>query len=697
MRKKAKLIKNGDLVTFKLDDGSSDVLSVNSWKNIKDSRGNMLPFDGRTNELDCEIEYKLAPHKKKPGKLNAKVKEIVIAGKTYTRTSNSPSQPSPANVGEESRGKAPYNFVGLNNQVKVSESQSDNFDTFENNSLSGYIDLKIETLTPLFVQGEKFRFFRIDGEPHIPGSSLRGMVRTLMEVMSHGYFKNFTDRHIYERKKNNGNGKRPGFLYFDTRKKEYIIHPGSASPEQFNQTTGKEFCYEFEERGGQLFVKVHAGEFPGSNVKNFKFVYEKGSGSCLTVGPEVIKSYESDDTRNTSDDMADLLSQAKKNGDLEGKYKKQPAKTQANFPFIGVPVWYHLDGIGEVDSFGHCKNYRVPYEHSISGHIPDKLIPKDGQDPDIVEVLFGTIGDESEKIRAGKVYFEDAKIDTNPGFESRFLQILASPKPKAAGFYLQSKNGKKGSWNTKEDQIRGYKLYWHRDTDMFDVTNPSQNDETDYEAKDQNWRKTYFSEKQAKSIELNVNQPFADFNPEDEEIKIAKEKINEGRVQFTFSEALKPGAIFLGKIRFDNLSKVELGGLLSALNLPKNCCHKIGMGKPIGLGSIKINTELTLINREKRYKTIFEEEEDDFLPWNLAEEKESPDPYTKAFAEYVYSKENIWDDGRMKELQTMLTYDAEKAKSDEWIKETRYMNFEETRGKILPTPTSIANGNNDKI
>jgi CRISPR-associated protein (TIGR03986 family) len=56
------------------------------------------------------------------------------------------------------------------------------------------------------------------------------------------------------------------------------------------------------------------------------------------------------------------------------------------------------------------------------------------------------------------------------------------------------------------------------------------------------------------------------------------------------------------EIRFDNLDDKELGMLLYALQPTAEFRHKIGMGKPIGLGSIRISIKsVDLVERQDRY------------------------------------------------------------------------------------------------
>ena len=58
-------------------------------------------------------------------------------------------------------------------------------------------------MTPLFVGGDDAgTFFSPTGEPLIPGSTLRGMVRNLFKIVTAGTMRrdeDFTDRHLYFR------------------------------------------------------------------------------------------------------------------------------------------------------------------------------------------------------------------------------------------------------------------------------------------------------------------------------------------------------------------------------------------------------------------------------------------------------------------------------------------------------------------
>jgi hypothetical protein len=66
---------------------------------------------------------------------------------------------------------------------------------------------------------------------------------------------------------------------------------------------------------------------------------------------------------------------------------------------------------------------------------------------------------------------------------------------------------------------------------------------------------------------------------------------------------VKAGITFSGRVRFNNLTNLELGALLEALQLPSGCSHRLGMGRPLGLGSVRITSRLRLVDRAARYGT----------------------------------------------------------------------------------------------
>jgi CRISPR/Cas system CSM-associated protein Csm3 (group 7 of RAMP superfamily) len=68
-------------------------------------------------------------------------------------------------------------------------------------------------------------------------------------------------------------------------------------------------------------------------------------------------------------------------------------------------------------------------------------------------------------------------------------------------------------------------------------------------------------------------------------------------------EAVKPGAVFEFEVDYINLTEAELALLIFALVLEPDMAHKVGMGKPVGLGSARIEiVGWERIDRQARYR-----------------------------------------------------------------------------------------------
>lgn len=74
--------------------------------------------------------------------------------------------------------------------------------------------------------------------------------------------------------------------------------------------------------------------------------------------------------------------------------------------------------------------------------------------------------------------------------------------------------------------------------------------------------------------------------------------------QYTVIRPIKRHVTFRGRVRFENLAPLELGALLTAIDLPEAFRHHLGMGKPLGMGSVHIRTTTSLINPVARYQSL---------------------------------------------------------------------------------------------
>lgn len=56
---------------------------------------------------------------------------------------------------------------------------------------------------------------------------------------------------------------------------------------------------------------------------------------------------------------------------------------------------------------------------------------------------------------------------------------------------------------------------------------------------------------------------------------------------------VKPGTTFTVTLQVDNLTNTELGALLWLLALPEGATHKLGLGKPLGFGAVRLDIDWT--------------------------------------------------------------------------------------------------------
>lgn len=555
---------------------------------------------------------------------------------------------------ETGTAKAPYNFIPLNDKVIYSKKEIPNFDKFHTDKNTGYIELSIENLTPLYIRGtsnEQSKFYSPTGEFAIPGSSIRGMIRTLVEIVSYSRFEIFNDKRLYFRAfadKSNLRDEYSKIMSSDERNKynmkagilvkdgfDYYIKPAEFKREEKKDSIKGKMLYENKDRKGyatNFCEKRDKGYVVGIKNVNEKMNYyhiyniiedskyhiqlaKNSDGDYLDI-----IDYQNDENRSLT--VPNLLK-------LLNEHKEVPCFFH---PYQETYMYeYEKDKFREETrqriGFGHNPYFRLPYKYKIGDLLHDahKENFKNTNDEDYVNRIFGNLK------RSSRVHFSDAKIinKTNPELGEGTIKVLATPKPTTFQHYveqvsLESNIKSRKTYNYNNTKIRGYKLYWHN----------------------------HINEQEWKESKPDI-----------------KEKIH------TKINPLKTGTQFQGRVYFENLDDIELGILLSVLSLPAECAHKIGMGKPYGLGSIKITPTLHLSNRKKRYSSLAAE-------WTI------PDPdikeYINAFVKELSTQvkmqlDSIWDHPRFKELKTMLTFDNQIPKE-----QLSYMEIEKKTGRMNP-------------
>lgn len=617
------------------------------------------------------------------------------------------------NIKENNRkATAPYNFIPINKKVVSSEFSREmfSFDEYHKDKNTGYIEVNICTKTPMYIRGNKSEgdddnsinpeFFRpAKGYYRIPGSSLRGMLRNLVEIVSFGKFVNFEEKRLYMRgmadqsnlrydyqetmidKKNNYFPKVKSGWIRKTGFKKYLIYPSITDSfnNQFYRINFDKRSLEIQESGNPP-ISLNQNEFeeiffkPVSVENHDHKRYDKKKNKEITYK---LKYALVKGIRRVSDNYYNTKGYVINTGTMNNKHmhwiinepdftkgididynvikEYSEDKNRESLDILkeidkkknGIPCFYITDESDKISGFGFTAMFRLPYKNTIGDHIPNSL--KENNNLDISESIFGN---ESEF--SGRVFVEDSFCsDTeNPKIElgENYPQNLSGPKPTTFQHYLtQESEDVKELKNYNPDlsgklsAIRGNKIYWHKENENWIA---SEEDVNNY-----------------------PNQYTSRINP------------------------LRKDTLFNGRIRFENLSDVELGALLFALVLPEGCLHKLGMGKPLGLGSVEITSRLHLSDRQRRYTELFEE-------WTESIEESKKDgkeinDFKDKFADYVlkqlngkdkkYKSEDLWKDERMQELKKMLNWN-DKPSNDK----VKYMTLQKFKNRpVLPKPSDV--------
>jgi len=364
----------------------------------------------------------------------------------------------------------------------------------------------------------------------------------------------------------------PGFI-IQTANNEYYAVPSVA----------KKIYYEAEKElvakqrtpsidWTHTYVNVHVG------AMRSKRTFMRITKPCnfdkrIPIPQSCIESYADDKNRGT----LDLLD--KKTGKSGEAAKEYTHSTDVKF----VVPCYFTEKDGVVEHFGHGRYYRIAYDLKISDHLPNSL-ERHNNGVDLCDSVFG-YGDNW----AGRVSFSDAHVQgTLKMCPSDYPHPLMGPNPTSFQLYLNQDvddHNTYNHWGHEHASLRGYKMYWHQPLE-----------------KAKNWTRTV----------------------EEKEIKGTR-KIR----------PVDRGVTFTSRIHFERLSDVELGALLMSLNLDKysggqrRTYYKLGMGKSIGFGSIKLNTEVTIFDNNSRYAALFEND-----AWNTGKSTTKSEEYVKAFTTY---------------------------------------------------------------
>ena len=499
----------------------------------------------------------------------------------------------------------PYNFVKVNFEKKPERTKAQSTP----GKHTGILHCKLVTKTPLLIPDmskvpnkpghKELTFLRTEsGVPMIPGSSLRGPVRSMFETLTNSCLSTVDERKSITYRTKNAFS--PALLFIDNNNgyhlyaaKRYIFEVRGDSYAPYRDEYGKPkepnlFLVEEEhlkdysygqkvyiqplEEGGKEKTFTTSGGYLTQSVFISKMLHEQFDQSkegfiCIGEPFGKKKHFESVFVRDKEIDLSenqegcDSLNKAVKalktiidcynddklNANAKGRKTFYSDRNYKSFE-IGkyYPVWYEEPSQNEPIKHIHLSVAnigRAAYNKSMGDMIDNHKACKDRSEACPACRLFGMAKGEGIGTR---VRFTDAVSNQPmPSKEPVVLKDLLGPKISYLPFYLRKKDGgafgKKISYDDDAYTIRGRKFYWH-------------NTEADA------WRDP-------------LNKP-TDMNAS--------------------AELVDKGTSFCFDVYYDSLTEDELKALEWTLTLGENYadgkqCYKIGHGKPIGLGSVKIS------------------------------------------------------------------------------------------------------------
>ncbi|OUM21123.1 CRISPR-associated RAMP family protein [Butyricicoccus porcorum] len=501
-----------------------------------------------------------------------------------------------------STARAPYNFIPLINKVAVrynDVSELPHHDVWYEHLLSGNISITITVDTPMCVanglkkeQGLDF-FQDANGNYTIPGSSLRGMIRTNMQILGLGKLRagiDFDDHTVFYRdyasassskaaqakeyytsllgvkSKNNiscAERVHAGYLHCRADKDEYYIHPCkgekffrvnrsvhnskweklyagylpiyySGDPQKFDVITPDEFHQKdaTEQEKWREGVLLSPGQMKNQN--SLYIFPQEDTDHEIAISPEQAVNFKTD-------------WEARKNG-LPGTDKRNPMDPEFwALPKHGKskPVFY----IPDTDYFGMSQFLRIPYAHALSHGLP-QMHQSDEFVLDYPNAVLGF--SEKDMSYRSRVSFDDMKAPCGTKTGDYVDMILGGPKPSFYPNYTVDGI----DYNQDNFQLRGIKQYWLKEV-----------------------------EKTATGSNKQVG------------------------------DAIKPvpvGTKFTGTIHYQNLAEDELGLLLWCLRLEDGCYQQLGKAKPYGYGRVKLQIDaLHEYNPHELYHSLSYTEKND--------------------------------------------------------------------------------------
>lgn len=683
--------------------------------------------------------------------------------------------PKHKNPNRDQAARAPYNFVPLPDKVvKAVESAEElpDHDVYMDGRYTGHFEVTLTTKTPLYIRGglstkrldenmpseferaeaektgnvpsdfrqamkNKPEFFTThDPErPVIPGSSLRGMLRNLVEIITYSKVQWATDKKLFFRTMDDsvvGESYRQRMMdnveggFLSLHEDSYIIRtcttarvhheklggisllfdgrapnqtpkwngsPHQHMPVWVTLTPSGKFVDEISlekqtTQGWHEGRLVITGNMPGrrdgtgGKKKEFVFLLPPEGAAAVIIPYEMLERFHDDDQITQWQQKAFPKEKPRKNSrSRQGLLIKEPDKYEE-------PVFFLREN-GQLTFFGRAQMFRLPYQERPLDLIPPEL--RRPEEIDFAEAMFGFVRSrkELEEIRqqkmpvpkqgskgfayAGRVFVTDAPYSDAQGspWLTNILDGIIEPS------ILASPKPTAFQHYLTQDYPNDRKRLYHYDSNI-----DAGDRKTALRGFKLYWTqgKKTVGELQAKPKDEEDQRRAFETGPD------GKLRVKASSTQHTRMKPVADGKTFTFLVHFENLTDVELGALQWALSVPN--CHRLGMGKPLGMGVVQLEkVHLHLTERNSRYNQLFTGE-----MWNTGENSQSSGNFINLFETYMQQQlasgqTQFRQIERINMLLTLLTWQEQAQQREQKqymtdLKEFRYR-------PVLPDPLNL--------
>jgi len=238
------------------------------------------------------------------------------------------------------------------------------------------------------------------------------------------------------------------------------------------------------------------------------------------------------------------------------------------------------------------------FSASPNALLPDSLKPAERiESLSPAERAFGWVNQNGAGAYRGNIRISSVRCLTDDALEmfrepGLPLAILGQPKPQQARFYAaQSTLGnaqrdglsKEDAGYTENKGLRGRKVYPHHSALPEDYWKEPLQDRTQTPTQGffQEYRRPHQPQMAQRTARLAADGKAF-------ELTGNEQRDDQNRSVLGW---VRPGAQFEVTIHINNLSRLELGALLWLLELPSDHFHRLGGGKPLGFGSVRLGID----------------------------------------------------------------------------------------------------------